>query len=38
MLVQADEGVAHGKVVAVMDLARREGLPRLAIATRADAP
>ena len=38
VLVQADEGVAHGKVVAVMDLARREGLPRLAIATRADAP
>ncbi len=38
VLVQADEGVAHGKVVAVMDMARREGLPRLAIATRADAP
>ena len=38
VLVQADEGVAHGKVVAVMDMARREGLPRLAIATRADSP
>ena len=38
VLVQADEGVSHGKVVAVMDLARRQGLPRLAIATRADSP
>ena len=38
VLVQADEGVAHGKVVAVLDMARREGLPRLAIATRADSP
>jgi len=37
LLVQADEGVAHGKVVAVMDLARRHGLSRLAIATRAEA-
>jgi biopolymer transport protein ExbD len=36
LLVQADEGVAHGRVVAVMDLARRLGLQRLAIATRAD--
>lgn len=34
VLVQADEGVAHGKVVAVMELARRHGLSRLAIATR----
>jgi biopolymer transport protein ExbD len=38
VLIQADEGVIHGRVVAVMDLARREGLPRLAIATRADNP
>jgi biopolymer transport protein ExbD len=38
VLVQADQGVAHGKVVAVMDLARRHGLSRLAIATRADSP
>jgi biopolymer transport protein ExbD len=37
VLVQADEGVPHGKVVAVMDLARRHGLARLAIATR-DSP
>ena len=37
VLLQADQGVAHGKVVAVMDLARRRGLARLAIATRADA-
>jgi len=36
VLVQADEGVAHGRVVAVMDLARRLGLQRLAIATRAE--
>ncbi|HSM92886.1 MAG TPA: biopolymer transporter ExbD [Anaeromyxobacteraceae bacterium] len=35
VLVQADEQVAHGRVVAVMDLARRHGLTRLAIATRA---
>src|SRR5215208_561911 len=32
VLVQADQGVQHGKVVAVMDLARRHGLARLAIA------
>jgi biopolymer transport protein ExbD len=37
VLLQADEGVAHGRVVAVMDLARRAGLARLAIATRAEA-
>jgi biopolymer transport protein ExbD len=36
VLVQADEGVVHGRVVAVMDLARRLGLQRLAIATRGD--
>jgi biopolymer transport protein ExbD len=36
VLVQADQGVPHGRVVAVMDLARRSGLDRLAIATRAD--
>jgi len=34
VLVQADQSVAHGKVVAVMDLARKHGLARLAIATR----
>ena len=37
VLVQADAGVIHGRVVAVMDLARRAGLARLAIATRAEA-
>jgi len=36
VLVQADEGVAHGRVVAVMEAARRQGLTRLAIATRAE--
>jgi biopolymer transport protein ExbD len=35
VLVQADEGVAHGRVVEVMELAREQGLARLAIATRA---
>jgi biopolymer transport protein ExbD len=37
VLIQADEGVIHGRVVEVMDLARRAGLARLAIATRAEA-
>jgi biopolymer transport protein ExbD len=37
VLFQADEGVAHGRVVAVMELARQEGLARLGIATRAGA-
>ncbi len=36
VLVQADQRVEHGRVVAVMDLARRHGLSRLAIATRDD--
>jgi biopolymer transport protein ExbD len=35
VLVQADEGVPHGRVVQVMELARGAGLSRLAIATRA---
>jgi biopolymer transport protein ExbD len=35
LLVQADAGVPHGRVVEIMDLARRHGLTRLAIATRA---
>ncbi len=34
ILIQADERVAHGKVVAVMDLARSAGLHRLAIVTQ----
>lgn len=33
VVMKADEGVAHGRVVAVMDMARGEGLTRLAIAT-----
>ena len=35
VLVQADEGTVHGRVVAVMETARAQGLTRLAIATRA---
>ena len=38
VLVQADEGVLHGRVVGVMDLARRTGLTRIAIATRGEGP
>jgi biopolymer transport protein ExbD len=38
VLVQADAGVAHGRVVAVMDLARKKGLERLAIATQQAGP
>ncbi len=36
VLFQADEGVPHGRVVQLMEMARREGLSRLAIATRVD--
>jgi biopolymer transport protein ExbD len=36
VLFQADEGVVHGRVVQVMELARQAGLTRLAIATRAE--
>jgi biopolymer transport protein ExbD len=36
VLFQADEGVPHGRVVQVMELARQAGLARLAIATRAE--
>lgn len=35
LIIRADQEVAHGRVVAVMDLARTEGLSRLAIATQA---
>lgn len=35
VVIKADEGVSHGRVVSVMDLARAEGLTRLAIATDA---
>ncbi|MBI2358954.1 MAG: biopolymer transporter ExbD [Deltaproteobacteria bacterium] len=34
MLIQADQRVAHGRVVEVMDLARTAGLARLAIVTQ----
>ena len=34
VIVQADESAHHGRVVAVMELARAAGLHRLAIATR----
>jgi biopolymer transport protein ExbD len=34
VVVRADEDVPHGRVVTVMDLARTEGLARLAIATQ----
>lgn len=34
ILIQADQRVAHGKVVEIMDLARSAGLHRLAIVTQ----
>ena len=34
VIIKADAGVSHGKVVAVMDMARGVGLNQLAIATR----
>lgn len=37
VIVKADKDVDHGRVVAVMDLARSMGLSRLAIATEANA-
>ncbi len=37
VIVKADQAVGHGRVVAVMDLARSLGLNRLAIATEAPA-
>jgi biopolymer transport protein ExbD len=33
VILKADEGVSHGRVVGVMDMARGKGLTRLAIAT-----
>ncbi len=33
VVIKADKGVSHGQVVGVMDVARDEGLSRLAIAT-----
>jgi biopolymer transport protein ExbD len=37
VVVRADEGSKHGRVVEVMDLAKRIGFTKLAIATRAKA-
>ena len=34
LIVQADEGVPHGRVIAVMERARKVGFARLAVATR----
>ena len=34
VIVQADEGVSHGRVVEVMELAKAAGLPQLAIGVR----
>jgi len=34
VIIEADEGVAHGKVVNVMERAKRSGLSKLAIATK----
>ena len=36
VVIKADEGVSHGRVVRVMDLAKMHGLSRLAIATDAE--
>jgi biopolymer transport protein ExbD len=36
VVIKADEGVSHGRVVAVMDQAKSYGLSRLAIATEAE--
>lgn len=37
VIIKADTAVEHGRVVTVMDLARSEGLTRLAIATESGA-
>lgn len=37
VIIEADEGVTHGTVVQVMELAKNAGLVRLAIATRGGA-
>ena len=36
VVIKADQGVTHGRVVSIMDLARGYGLSRLAIATEAE--
>ncbi len=38
VIVQADEGVPHGRVVEVMESAKRAGLGQLAIGVRAEGP
>lgn len=38
VIIKADRGTSHGRVVTVMDLARAEGLTRLAIATESEEP
>ena len=38
VIVQADEGVAHGRVVEVMEMAKSAGLGQLAIGVRDGAP
>jgi biopolymer transport protein ExbD len=35
VIIQADTGVQHGKVVEVMEIAKAAGIERLAIATEA---
>jgi biopolymer transport protein ExbD len=34
VIIEADEGVTHGKVVGVMEIAKQAGLSKLAIATK----
>jgi len=36
VILQADQDVAHGRVVRIMDLAKEKGLQHLAIATQAE--
>ena len=36
LIVQADEGVPHGRVVTVMEMARAAGFSKLAVATRGE--
>ena len=37
VIIQADAGVPHGRVVGVMEVAKAEGMAQLAIATRTEA-
>ena len=38
VIIQADTGTHHGKVVEVMELAKQVGIERLAIATESSPP